>query len=1636
LAATLVENPNVAALHNALGLVVAKAEKGRGPLTAVMAERAAGYFQRALTSDPNHLVSGLNLAEVLVGIEQKQAAIDQARRTLEVLSGEQREIATGGPLVYLDDAHFPPAFDLFRVEWERTAWANAGCPLAEAKAKKDLLRWRLHLLLAELTGDLSHYFEAALYRPDLGPSRAALGCALGRAGRLVESVDHLRRVVNENPFDLEAARALFQALGAAGDGLGQRRLAASRRLLARAARQAVPEEEWFLKAAPPGDELASIIILCCNQLEYNRLCLDSVLRHTRPPYELILVDNASTDGTREFLEDIKSATSRGTGMQTSVSDPRSSNLESPPVRVEVIRNETNRGYPAGCNQGLARARGRYLVFLNNDTVVTEAWLEGLIAWALFDWPKVGLVGAVTNSASEPQRIPVDYHELDSLPAFAARRCKEYAGQALQVQRLTGFCLLVRREVFDHIGSFDEQFGLGFFDDDDLCVRARDAGFQLLVAQNVFVHHFGNRTFRALGVDCRQQLLTNFERFKTKWGTERAVGYRLPDWPNAIEQAPSVSSNSQTKVSNRHRTAKVSLCMIMKNEEKHLADCLEPVRALFNEIVMVDTGSTDDTRNIAARFGSKVVDFAWTDSFAAARNESVRHATGDWIFWLDADDRLDPENLESLRSLLDTLSAPNVAYFMAHHSLSSSFARPAGVVQQIRLFPNHPEARWEKRVHEQILPSLQRLGTEIRLTEIVIRHLGFKDESLLKAKCERNLRLLLVENSDCPDDPFTLSNLGGVYLDSGQPREALPFLERGLEKAPKSASWLPDLHLMVAQAQHNLGRKEEALAACREARRLFPDHGPLLFAEASILHDLGRLTEAEQAVTHLVETKPAGEFLTEDPGLRGSRGRHLLATVYQAQGRLAEAKAQWRLALEERPDFLPAQQRLEQTVASDQRSVVSNRNETSDSVSQIPQAIASAHDSARSNCRLANTVSLCMIVKNEEANLPACLESAADLFDEIVIVDTGSTDRTKDLAGSFGARVYDFAWVDSFAAARNECLRHAQGEWIFWLDADDRLTEENRQKLKNLFARLEQDRGNANGEVPGSGEARPHHSTTSPLLHPLAYSMKCLCLPDPQSRTATVVDHVRLFRNQPEIRWRYRVHEQILPAVRQLGGLVSKADVIIQHIGYLDPALRAQKHERDLRLLLLDHGENPDDPFILFNLGWVYSELRRPKEALPYLNASLARSQPGDSIVHKLFALIVQCHRQADQWKEALEACRNGRKYYPDDVELLFQEGLVRREQGDRLGAENCWSRILQTKNTSHFGSVDVGLAGYKTRHNLAVIYEEQGRLAEAEAQWQAALTQQPDYLPACLGLAEVYLHQHHFHRLGQLIAQLDSVLPGSIWPTVLTAKAHLARREFPQARHILEEALTRFPREVTLWVVLSHALLQEGKDWQAAEQVLQRVLELEPGNTEAQNNLAALLHQQGRSVQQSNGHPPALSELYRLVCTTPSDINEHLPTLCSLAMECRHVTEMGTRMGVSTTAFLFAQPDKLVCYDHRKYPQVDQLQALAGRTEFVFNLADVLKVAIEETDLLFIDTLHDYEQLQQELFLHGSKVRKYLVLHDTTTFGQRGETLGHRGLWPAVEEFLALGSFRLKQRYENNHGLTILERVEATEQFL
>jgi tetratricopeptide (TPR) repeat protein len=342
----------------------------------------------------------------------------------------------------------------------------------------------------------------------------------------------------------------------------------------------------------------------------------------------------------------------------------------------------------------------------------------------------------------------------------------------------------------------------------------------------------------------------------------------------------------------------------------------------------------------------------------------------------------------------------------------------------------------------------------------------------------------------------------------------------------------------------------------------------------------------------------------------------------------------------------------------------------------------------------------MIVRDEEANLPACLESSAGIFDEIVVVDTGSVDRTAEVARAFGARVVEFPWVDDFAAARNAALAHATGDYIFWLDADDRIGPADREKLRALLGGLDARDG-------------------------AAFVLRCVCDPDLNGRGATVVDHIRLFPRRDDVRWAYRVHEQILPALRQAGVGLRWSDVEIRHVGYVEPATRRRKLDRDRRLLEIELAERPGDPFVLFNLGWIAVERKEPDVALPLLRASLEASGPADSIVRKLHALIAQVHQALGQTAEALAACAVGLAACPSDPELLFREAVVRRIAGDREGAEACWRRVLEGGGRRAFSSVSAGLSGHLTRRNLALLVEERGDSREAARLWREVLAECP-----------------------------------------------------------------------------------------------------------------------------------------------------------------------------------------------------------------------------------------------------------------------------------------------------------------------
>jgi hypothetical protein len=189
-----------------------------------------------------------------------------------------------------------------------------------------------------------------------------------------------------------------------------------------------------------------------------------------------------------------------------------------------------------------------------------------------------------------------------------------------------------------------------------------------------------------------------------------------------------------------------------------------------------------------------------------------------------------------------------------------------------------------------------------------------------------------------------------------------------------------------------------------------------------------------------------------------------------------------------------------------------------------------------------------------------------------------------------------------------------------------------------------------------------------------------------------------------------------------------------------------------------------------------------------------------------------------------------------------------------------------------------------------------------------------------------------------------------------------------------------------------------------------------------------------------------IQKKYEEHCNNPSDINEHLPTLLKYAKECNHITEMGVRWVSSTWALLVSNPKKMISYDINQHKNVNEVLELAKKYKmnYSFIISDVLKIQIEETDLLFIDTLHTYNQLIKELELHSDKALKYIILHDTTSFGTidekiykhaspevKNQKVAKQGLWNAILDFLETEKgkkWTVLEKYENNNGLTVLKR--------
>lgn len=229
-----------------------------------------------------------------------------------------------------------------------------------------------------------------------------------------------------------------------------------------------------------------------------------------------------------------------------------------------------------------------------------------------------------------------------------------------------------------------------------------------------------------------------------------------------------------------------------------------------------------------------------------------------------------------------------------------------------------------------------------------------------------------------------------------------------------------------------------------------------------------------------------------------------------------------------------------------------------------------------------SISLCMIVKNEAENLAACLASVGDLADEIIIVDTGSTDNTVEIARSWATQFKHFTWIDDFAAARNESIKEAQGDWIFWMDADDRLSPDNVARLKQAAA---------------SGRADAYY---------------CYVVSQFQNDQGAQdrIEHLRLFRNQRGVQFEFPLHEDAAPTAHRLGLTLARTNIVVNHTGYtVDPQTLQVKARRNLQIIQAAHRQAPDNLYWRFHLGVTLHALGDLAGSIEHLAAVIANPPP-------------------------------------------------------------------------------------------------------------------------------------------------------------------------------------------------------------------------------------------------------------------------------------------------------------------------------------------------------------------------------------------------------------------------------------------
>lgn len=395
-------------------------------------------------------------------------------------------------------------------------------------------------------------------------------------------------------------------------------------------------------------------------------------------------------------------------------------------------------------------------------------------------------------------------------------------------------------------------------------------------------------------------------------------------------------------------------------------------------------------------------------------------------------------------------------------------------------------------------------------------------------------------------------------------------------------------------------------------------------------------------------------------------------------------------------------------------------------------------------------------------LPQCLASVRGLVDEIIVVDTGSVDRTREIALAAGAKVYDFPWGNDFSQARNESLRHATGDWVLVMDPDEVVASKGPDAVRRAIL------------------AHPEAAGLTAMVNSLVHEL------DRTQQGGSI--GLRLFRRAPGVLYEGAIHEQVAPAITRQGGRLAASGLVLTHYGYL-PSVRASKGKeaRNMRLLQEQVAADPQNIFARFNLGTELMVARRWEEALAEYNTAweMALREPQRQVYfNKLARERARAAMWLGRWDEALRYSEEAIARYPDYPDLWLERGHTFQQQQDWAQVHECAGRCLAIAKVNPEYSSDPGARSWLPWHLNGVAYEQEGDISQAIACYERAIQANPAYPDSALRLA--FLGSKTQDEA--LLERIEAALQVSQMGLELIAQAHYQAHRFARAGAWAERA--------------------------------------------------------------------------------------------------------------------------------------------------------------------------------------------------------------------------------------------------------